>query len=237
MPSAKLAPGRTITWAGRAAAAGAANVAAKASNSSSTAVRDKGMGDHLGERTAILPFRHNARSSRIGSICAAPPGWSRGPVEVPGHGDRRLLQRQHQLRPPSHPGRQRLSQQLAHRDHPARHRSSLLGRRLAGGRARLHGGMRLWSIPAPSAVRRAVRPTASWSAGERGVCTRPGCSSTPDGLLGRLEGDQSHQEEGERRPGRRELDPVDREVALPPRPPAHWPQSGCYVPSPRGTRR
>jgi hypothetical protein len=30
-----------------------------------------------------------------------------------------------------------------------------------------------------------------------------GEASTPDGLRGRLEGDQSHQEEGERRPGRR----------------------------------
>src|SRR5918994_3516102 len=39
--------------------------------------------------------------------------------------------------------------------------------------------------------------------------------STACGLRGRLEGGQSHQVEGERRPGRRQLDPVDREVAPP----------------------
>jgi hypothetical protein len=33
-------------------------------------------------------------------------------------------------------------------------------------------------------------------------------------LPGRLEGDQSQEEQGERRPGHRQLDPIDREVAL-----------------------
>ena len=32
-----------------------------------------------------------------------------------------------------------------------------------------------------------------------------------------LEGDQSHQKQGERRPGHRGLDPVEREIALPSR--------------------
>ena len=36
-------------------------------------------------------------------------------------------------------------------------------------------------------------------------------------LPGRLDGDQSQEEQGERRPGHRQLDPVDREVALPSR--------------------
>jgi hypothetical protein len=35
-----------------------------------------GMEGHLGERTAIPPFWREAGSSRIGPICAAPPGWS-----------------------------------------------------------------------------------------------------------------------------------------------------------------
>ena len=49
MPSAEVAPGRTIASACGAAAAGAANVAARASNSSSPAARDMGLEDHLGD--------------------------------------------------------------------------------------------------------------------------------------------------------------------------------------------
>src|SRR5918911_3574667 len=53
--------------------------------------------------------------------------------------------------------------------------------------------------------------SAAWpSAGARAL-------STAYGLRDRLEGGQSHQVEGERRPGRRQLDPVDHEVALPSR--------------------
>src|SRR5215218_2037169 len=53
MPSAELAPGRTMTSAGRAAPAGPANAITRASINS--AARAMGMEGHLGERTAIPP--------------------------------------------------------------------------------------------------------------------------------------------------------------------------------------
>jgi hypothetical protein len=51
-----------------AATAGAANTVTKASSRSGTAARDRGMEDHLGQHTAILPFWRKARSSCIGPI-------------------------------------------------------------------------------------------------------------------------------------------------------------------------
>src|SRR5215211_9349990 len=64
--------------------------------------------------------------------------------------------------------------------------------------------------------------SAAWpSAGARAL-------STACGLRDRLEGGQSHQVEGERRPGRRQLDPVDREVAPPSRLPVR--RHGLRIP-------